>query len=83
MKINVIGKAHLEGVAKKTGKPYDFIQLHYVGLARGVEGKAALTLSLDPSQYPYERITVPGDYVVDFDGKGFPVDFAPAPAASK
>ena len=79
MKINVVGKAHLKGTSKKSNNPYDFIQIHYLGFARGVEGKAALTLSLDPSQFPYNRITVPGDYLVDFDNRGFPVDFQPAP----
>lgn len=83
MKIYVVGKAHLKGTSKKNNNPYDFIQLHYLGPARGVEGKAALTLSLDPSQYPYDRITVPGDYNVDFDNRGFPVEFAPAPAPGK
>lgn len=78
MKIHVVGKAHIKGVAKQSQKPYDFIQVHYLGFARGVEGKAALTLSLDPGQYPYDRITVPGDYIVDFYGRGFPVDFQPA-----
>lgn len=81
MKIHVVGKAHLKGIAKKTQNPYDFIQLHYLGAARGVEGKAALTLSLDPGQFPYDRIAVPGDYLVDFDNRGFPVDFYPVPAA--
>ncbi len=27
MKIKVGGKAHLAGTSKKTGKPYDFIQV--------------------------------------------------------
>ena len=48
MKIHVVGKAHLAGTSKKTGKPYDFIQLHYLGRARGIIGDAALTASLDP-----------------------------------
>lgn len=39
MKIKVCGKAHLEGVAKKTGRPYNFNQIHYLGKARGVIGK--------------------------------------------
>lgn len=48
MRIKVYGKAHLEGVAKKTGNPYNFNQVHYLGKARGVEGLAAQTLALDP-----------------------------------
>lgn len=29
MRIKVYGKAHLEGVAKKSGNPYNFNQVHY------------------------------------------------------
>ena len=42
MKIKVIGKAHLEGASKRTGKEYNFNQVHYTGPDRGVEGLAAL-----------------------------------------
>ena len=77
MKIKVVGKAHLQGTSKKTGNPYDFIQVHYLGRAPGVIGEAALTLNLDPGNYPYDKITVPGEYIVDFNGRGFVVDFQP------
>ena len=77
MKIAVIGKAHLEGTSKKTGKPYNFNQLHYIGKARGVEGDAALTLSLDPAMYPLDSIVVGNEYVVDFDQRGYVVSFVP------
>ncbi len=79
MKINVIGKAHLQGTSRKTGNPYNFIQLHYNGPARNVVGLAAMTLSLDPSMVRYDSIEVPGDYNVEFDNRGYPVAFAPAP----
>lgn len=77
MKITVIGKSHLKGVSKKTGSPYDFLQVHYNGRARGVDGVAALTLSLDPRDYPYEDINVGGDYNVEFDNRGYIVEFVP------
>ena len=82
MKIHVVGKLHLKGTSKKTGNPYDFIQVHYLGKAPGVEGNAALTLNLDPKDHPLDSIKVPGDYIADFDGKGFIVDFYPVPAAA-
>lgn len=78
MKITVYGKAHLEGVAKKTGNPYNFNQVHYLGKARGVIGQAALTLALDPSDYPIDRIEVGKEYNVEFDNRGYVVDFSPA-----
>ena len=47
MRIKVIGKAHLKGTSKKTGNPYDFIQVHYNAPAKSVFGEGAMTLSLD------------------------------------
>ncbi len=79
MKIHVIGKAHLQGTSKRTGNAYDFIQVHYNGPARNVDGLAAMTLSLDPSMIQYGAIVVPGDYNVEFDNRGYPVEFAPVP----
>ena len=78
MKIKVCGKAHLEGVAKKTGRPYNFNQIHYLGKARGVIGEAALTLALDPDTYPLDLIEVGKEYNVDFDNRGYVFDFSPA-----
>ena len=75
MKIKVVGKAHFQGTSKKTGSPYDFIQVHYLGHARGVVGDAALTAALDPSLVNYDTLPIPCDATLDFDGRGFPVEF--------
>lgn len=56
MKIRVIGKAHLKGTSKRTGNPYDFIQVHFNGPDRGVEGLTAQILNLDPSFIPYDNV---------------------------
>lgn len=77
MKVNVIGKSHLKGIAKKTGNPYDFIQVHYNGRARNVEGLAALTLNLDPQDFPFADVTVGAEYNVEFDNRGYIVEFTP------
>lgn len=77
MKIKVIGKAHLKGTSRRTGNPYDFIQVHYNSPAQGVEGIAALTVNLNPSQVNYDSIAVSGEYNVEFDQRGYPVVFAP------
>lgn len=79
MKIRVIGKAHLKGTSKRTGNAYDFIQIHYNGPAQGVVGDAALTVNLDPAKVNFDAITVPGDYIVEFNNRGYPVEFGPAP----
>lgn len=75
MKIMIEGKAHLEGTSKKTSKDYNFNQIHYLARARGVEGMAAKTLSLDPEAYPIETIAVGKVYDVEFDERGYVVGF--------
>ena len=75
MIITVYGKAHLEGTAKKTNKPYNFNQVHYLGKAFGVEGQAACTMNLDPVQYPIASIMVGEKYNVEFDNRGYPIEF--------
>ena len=77
MKIKVIGKAHLEGKSKRTGREYNFNQVHYTGPDRGVEGVASLTLSLDPSLIPYADIKLNADYDVEFNNRGYVVGFTP------
>ena len=75
MKITIAGKAHLEGVSRKTNKPFNFNQVHYLSPARGVEGMAAKTLNLDPALYPLSGIQVGKEYQVEFDDRGYPVSF--------
>ena len=77
MRIKVIGKAHMEGKSKRTGNDYNFNQVHYLGAARGVEGQAALTVSLDPGVVPYASIQIGADYTAEFDNRGYCVAFEP------
>ena len=77
MKIKVYGKAHREGTNKKTGKPYNFNQVHYLGKAQDVEGQTAETLFLDPFEYPLEQIQVGKEYNVEFNQRGYVVGFTP------
>ena len=77
MKIKVIGKAHCEGTSKRTGKDYNFNQVHYNAPDRGVEGLAALTLNLDPALFPYADIKIGGEYEVDYGPRGYVVGFTP------
>lgn len=79
MKIKAIGKAHLSGTAKKTGKLYDFIQVHYNGKARGVDGQAAMTLVLDPQEHPLASITVGADYMWSSTIGAIPWNLPPCP----
>lgn len=83
MKITITGKARRTGVAKNSGRPYDFVEVHFVAPARGVIGEAAQTMTMDPGIYPFENIA-PGIYDVQFDNRGTPLALAPIqPSASK
>ena len=71
MKIKVLGKVHLSGTSKKTGKKYDFIQLHCAVPQRGVDGEAAKVISVSPHIVNYDSI-IPGktcSVEIDFDGR--------------
>lgn len=78
MKVRIIGKVHREGIAKKTNKPYDFIELHFTGPARGVIGEAAIAKTIDPGLFNFDELTVPGDYLIEYDSNGTVISLAPA-----
>ena len=75
MKIKVIGKAHLQGHSKRTGNDYNFVQVHYVGPSRGVEGMAGQTVNLDPAAYPVSSIIVGETYNVEYGPRNSIVGF--------
>lgn len=76
MKIHIVGKVRRSGVSKKTGRPFDFVELHYTSVVKGVEGQAAKTTIIDPALYPYDQISA-GSYDIQFDDKGAPLSLAP------
>lgn len=82
MKIKIEGKQHLVGTSRKTGKPYDFIAVYYLGKQRGVEGLASQQVSLDPTDVEYEKIIVGMEYNLEFDNRGYPVSFDPVDKAA-
>lgn len=77
MKIKVIGKAHMEGTSKKTGRPYNLYQVHYNAPARGIEGVAARSAMIDPSFIPYDKIIIGNMYNLEFDNAGYVLCFDP------
>lgn len=84
MRITITGRAHMDGVSTKTGKPYNIHRIHCLGTQRGVEGQAAIVLTLDGAEYPYDKLRVGGEYIADFDSDGKLIDLTPVnPAAAK
>lgn len=70
MKAHIFGKLHRQGVAKGTGRAYDFWEVHYSAPRRGVTGEAAITKTVDPSLFNFETMIVPADYQVECDDQG-------------
>lgn len=75
MVINVVGKAHRQGTSKKTGNPYDFIQVYYNGPAYGVIGLASEVVNLDPTVVNFDSIEVGCRYDAQFDQRGYCLSF--------
>lgn len=82
MKVHIIGKNHRKGTSKKNGNPYDFWELHYTGPQRGVTGEAAIVKTADPGLFNFEAMTVPGEYLVEYDGQGNIISLSAVPAPS-
>lgn len=78
MKVRITGKVHREGIAKSTNKPYSFNEIHFTGPLRGVIGEAAITKTIDPGLFPFDDLTVPGDYLMECDPSGAVLSLAPA-----
>lgn len=76
MLIHVLGKQHLEGHSKRTGKDYNFHQIHFLSGTPFVDGLSATTINIDPSFIPYDKIIVGGVYRADFDFRGYLCSFS-------
>ena len=76
MKGHVVGKVRRTGVSKRTGQSYDFVEVHYTALTRGILGEAALTATIDPTIIPFESLE-PGLYNFEFDHRGSLVALTP------
>lgn len=83
MKVQIFGKNHRNGISQKTGKSYDFWELHYSGPQRGVIGEAAITKTADPGLFNFEAMTVPGEYLVEYDGQGNIISLSAVPVPGK
>lgn len=78
MKVTVIGKEHIEGTGKKSGKPFNLNVVHFNAKKNGVEGVAAETAMLDAKAYPITEIQVGKAYNLEYDSRGFVACFDPA-----
>lgn len=75
MIINVIGKRHCSGISKKSGKPFDFSEVFYIGEQRNIVGKLGLSFTVDLSVLSFSDIVVGADYIADFGPGGYLVSF--------
>lgn len=75
MIINVIGKRHCSGTSKKSGNPFDFSEVFYLGTQRNIEGQAGLSFTVDSSVLSFPEIVVGADYYAEFGSGGYLVSF--------
>lgn len=75
MIINVIGKRHCSGTSKKSGKPFDFYEVFFIGKQRNIEGQVGLSFTVDPSVLSYSDIVIGADYIAEFGPGGFLLSF--------
>lgn len=75
MIINVIGKRHCSGTSMKSGKPFDFSEVFFIGQQRNVEGQAGLSFMADHTVISYSEIVVGADYNAEFGPGGYLVSF--------
>ena len=81
MKVMVLGKEHMSGTSKKTGKAYDANVVHVSYKRSGVEGQTVESVWLDPSFIALAHIDIGKEYNLDRDGRGYVVGFDQVPAA--
>lgn len=69
MVIKLFGKVHRKGTSKKSGEPYDFIELHMAAPKSGVIGEGAERKIVDGTFCNFDKLTL-GVYDADFDADG-------------
>jgi hypothetical protein len=79
MVVHVVGKRHLSGTSKKTGRAFDNTVLYVTCKQSGVDGFGVDTLWLSPVDYPVESIHLDSDYDVDRDNRGYIIGFYAVP----
>ena len=67
--VKIFGKVRRKGTSKKTGNPYDFIELHMAVPKQGVIGEGAERKIVDGSFCDFDRLGL-GAYEADFDADG-------------
>lgn len=77
MKVFVLGKEHISGTSRKTGKAFDSNIVHVSYTKNGVEGHTVESIWLDPKSFPLKDIVVGENYSVDRDQRGFVCGFEP------
>lgn len=76
MVVHVVGKRHLSGTSRKSGKQFDNTVVYVTYKQSGVDGSAIDTLWLSPADFPVESIILDSDYNVDRDSRGFIIGFS-------
>lgn len=70
MIIEITGKHHFEGIGAKTGKPYDFTDIYYLGRRKDVEGLVSVKKTVQGKDLAADEIVIGASYDMDVDDEG-------------
>lgn len=71
MKVTIVGKEHVSGTGRKSGKAFDNTIAHVTYKKNGVEGQNVESIWLDAKTYPASDIQIGKVYNVDRDSRGY------------
>lgn len=71
MKVKLIGKQHISGVSKKSGKPFDNNVAYIIKPDREVQGYVGDSVWLNPVEYPLENLVLDATYDLEYNNRGY------------
>lgn len=75
MIVTLLGKEHVSGISRKTGKEFDSNVVHVAFKKKGLEGSATEIIWLNPEHYPINSLQLGKNYNLDRDKRGYVCGF--------
>lgn len=80
MIVQIVGKSHRSGTSKKTGRDYDFTEIHFLCPSRNVEGQSCRTAIIGSEVCRTDSILINQHYELETDLDGNIIKVRPAKA---
>lgn len=75
MKVTLLGAKHVQGVSRKTGKPFSNTVANVSYPKDNVKGLEIESIWLDETKYPVDGFALGKSYSLDRDSRGYVIDF--------